>query len=87
MAKEEEPILTPDNDTEELFADSIVEFTTNAEYIRSASEAIAAVDTLDPMMTSYGNEMKKRILTRCFKIIDLCVEEMYSELFDPAADD
>lgn len=86
MPKEEEPILTPDNDSEELFGEGLVEFTTNAEYIRCAADAITAVDSLDPMTTD-GKAMKNRILTRCFKIIDLCVEEMYSELFDPAADD
>lgn len=71
---------------EEMFTDAVIEFTTNGEYIRSASEAISAVDSLDPM-TADGKTMKNRILMRCFKIIDLCVEEMYSELFDPAADD
>jgi len=86
MPKEEEPILTPDTDSEELFGEGLVEFTTNAEYIRSASEAIAAVQELDPM-TADGKVMKNRVMMRCFKIIDLCVEEMYSELFDPAADD
>lgn len=87
MAKtEEEPILIPDNDSEELFADAVLEFTTNAEYIRSAADAITAVDSLDPMTTD-GKAMKNRILKRCFKIIDMCVEEMYSELFDPAADE
>ena len=71
---------------EELFADAIVEFTTNSEYITNSYWAISAVQELDPM-TAEGRAMKNRILTRCFKIIDMCVEEMYSELFDPSADD
>lgn len=71
---------------EELFADGIVEFTTNSEYITNSYWAISAVQELDPMTTE-GRAMKNRILTRCFKIIDMCVDEMYSELFDPESDD
>jgi hypothetical protein len=57
-----------------------------SEYITNSYWAISAVQELDPM-TAEGRAMKNRILTRCFKIIDMCVDEMYSELFDPSADD
>jgi hypothetical protein len=75
---------TVDKESEEFnFA---VEFTTNEQYLSACFYAICAVSELDPM-TADGKAMKKRILNRTFKIVDLCVGEMYEELFDPEKDD
>ena len=78
-----EPILTPEESEEMQFA---VEFTSNIEYLSACFYAISAVAELDPMSKG-GQATKNRILFRSLKIIDLCVGEMYEELFDPAEDD
>ena len=63
-----------------------VEYTSNIEYLSGAFYAISSVAELDPM-TKPGKEMKNRILTRAMRIVDLCISEMYEELFDPAKDE
>jgi len=73
--------LPPEEQEDELGMDFAVEFTTNTEYLSAAFYAVSAVAELDPM-TLPGKAMKNRILSRSFKIIDLCIGEMYDELFE-----
>lgn len=79
--------LTPDrDDTEDLGMDFAVEMTSNVEYLSACFYAISSVSELD-IYQEPGKSIKNRILNRCLKIIDLCVLEMYEELFDPSKDE
>jgi hypothetical protein len=63
-------------------------FTTTAEYIQSACSALSSMAELDPMIMNKADELRvKRIKKKCIKIIDICVSEMYDELFEEDADD
>jgi hypothetical protein len=58
-------------------------FTTTAEYIQGASVALATVSELDPMIMNKADELRvKRIKRKAIKIIDICISEMYDELFE-----
>lgn len=60
-----------------------VEFTTRAEYIASATNALSAIDGLDPQIMNGANQARiKRIKRKSLKIIDACICEMYDEIFE-----
>jgi hypothetical protein len=63
-------------------------FTTTTEYIQSACLALTAMAELDPMLMSKADELRwKRIRRKSMKIIDICVSEMYDELFEEDSED
>ena len=63
-------------------------FTTTAEYIQGASVALATVSELDPMVMNKADELRiKRIKRKAIKIIDICISEMYDELFEGDEDE
>ena len=73
-------------ETEEL--DGYVEFTSASEYINSAYFAMNAVDDIDTAIISKEDEKRiKRIKRKSIKIIDICISEMYDELFETDEDD
>jgi hypothetical protein len=78
MAEKEAPIID-DEDDEDLEFD--VEFTTREEYFTSCATLIQIADMINPM-TSEESILKKNILRRCYKIIDVMSAEMYDELFE-----
>ena len=79
----EEPV---EETTEEL--DGYVEFTSASEYINSAYFAMSAVDDIDTAIISKEDEKRiKRIKRKSIKIIDICISEMYDELFETDEDD
>ena len=72
--------------TEEL--DGYVEFTSASEYINSAYFAMSAVEDIDTAIISKEDEKRiKRIKRKSIKIIDICISEMYDELFETDEDD
>lgn len=72
----------------ELPAEGEIIFTTTAEYIQGASVALATVSELDPMIMNKSDELRvKRIKRKAIKIIDICISEMYDELFETDDDD
>lgn len=76
----------PVESTEEL--DGYVEFTSASEYINSAYFAMSAVDDIDTAIISKEDEKRiKRIKRKSIKIIDICISEMYDELFETDEDD
>jgi hypothetical protein len=63
-------------------------FTTTVEYIQGASVALATVSELDPMIMNKADELRvKRIKRKAIKIIDICISEMYDELFETDEDE
>lgn len=63
-------------------------FTTTAEYIQGAAVALATVSELDPMIMNKSDELRvKRIKRKAIKIIDICISEMYDELFETDEDE
>jgi hypothetical protein len=72
----------------ELPAEGEIIFTTTAEYIQGASVALATVSELDPMVMNKADELRiKRIKRKAIKIIDICISEMYDELFETDDDE
>lgn len=72
----------------ELPAEGEIVFTTTAEYIQGASVALATVSELDPMVMNKADELRiKRIKRKAIKIIDICISEMYDELFETDDDE
>lgn len=75
-----------DETPEELQGEIV--FTTTAEYIQGASVALATVSELDPMIMNKSDELRvKRIKRKAIKIIDICISEMYDELFETDDDE
>lgn len=73
-------------ESEELQGEIV--FTTTAEYIQGASVALATVSELDPMVMNKADELRiKRIKRKAIKIIDICISEMYDELFEGDEDE
>jgi hypothetical protein len=87
MENKEEKL--PNEVTEETFTEEgIVEFTTAGEYIASAYYALASVEDADTALMSKESEKRvKRIKRKCIKIIDICISEMYDELFESDDED
>lgn len=76
------------SDEIELPAEGEIIFTTTAEYIQGASVALATVSELDPMVMNKADELRiKRIKRKAIKIIDICISEMYDELFETDDDE
>jgi len=72
----------------EMLEEGIVEFTTAGDYINSAYFALSAVEDIDTAIISKEAEKRiKRIKRKSIKIIDICITEMYDELFDTDEDD
>ena len=70
--------MNANEDNEFEFA---VEYTTNLDYLSGAFYAISSMSELDPMSKD-GIALKNKIMRRSMRIIDACIAEMYSELFD-----
>lgn len=78
----------PEVDTAEMFEDGMVEFTSAGEYINSAYFALSAVEDIDTAIISKEDEKRiKRIKRKSIKIIDICITEMYDELFENDEED
>lgn len=78
----------PEGDTAEMFEDGMVEFTSAGEYINSAYFALSAVEDIDTAIISKEDEKRiKRIKRKSIKIIDICITEMYDELFENDEED
>jgi hypothetical protein len=70
-------------ETEENELDLQVDFTTSHDYIASAFQAMNAVDDIDTALLSKSDEMRiKRIRRKSLLIIECCINELYSELFE-----
>lgn len=62
--------------------------TTDSEYIAACYNAICAVDNVDTgMMSKSAEQAVKRIRKRCIAIIDKCIDNLYSELFESDEND
>jgi hypothetical protein len=87
MENEKEKL--PNEATQELNTEEgIVEFTSASEYIASAYYALASVEDSDTaLMSKEGEKRVKRIKRKCLKIIDICISEMYDELFESDDED
>lgn len=67
----------------EMFEEGMVEFTSASEYINSAYFALSAVEDIDTALITKEDEKRiKRIKRKSIKIIDICITEMYDELFE-----
>lgn len=67
----------------EELQEGIVEFTTASEYIASSCNAINTINEIDTALMSKSDEARiKRIKRKSLRIIDLCIAEMYDELFE-----
>jgi hypothetical protein len=72
----------------QLPAEGEIIFTTTSEYIQGAAVALATINELDPMIMSKADELRvKRIKRKAIKIIDICISEMYDELFETDEDE
>jgi hypothetical protein len=85
IIQEAEPVKEPET---EMLEEGIVEFTTAGEYINSAYFALSAVEDIDTAIISKEDEKRiKRIKRKSLKIIDICITEMYDELFENDEED
>jgi hypothetical protein len=67
-----------ENDLDLQFATS-----TAHDYIASAFQALSAVDDMDTAIMSKADEMRiKRIKRKSILIIENCIDELYSEIFE-----
>jgi len=81
MAEKEAPIIDDQEDEDDEDLEFDVEFTSREEYFTSCATLIQIADMINPM-TSDESILKKNILRRCYKIIDVMSAEMYDELFE-----
>lgn len=80
--------LTTESSETEMLEEGIVEFTSAGEYINSAYFALSAVEDIDTAIISKEDEKRiKRIKRKAIKIIDICLSEMYDELFENDEED
>lgn len=78
----------PEEESAEMFEEGMVEFTSTGEYINSAYFALSAVEDIDTAIISKEDEKRiKRIKRKSIKIIDICITEMYDELFENDEED
>jgi hypothetical protein len=69
--------------TEEGIQEGMIEFTSSHEYIASACNSINTIADIDTALMSKSDELRiKRIKRKSLRIIDLCIGEMYDELFE-----
>lgn len=65
-----------------------VEYTTRLDYIQGAYFCLSAVEDLDCAIMNKEDEKRiKRIRRKSIKILDDCLNEMYSELFESDDED
>jgi hypothetical protein len=84
----EKNVQDPVQETEENELDLQVDFTTSHDYIASAFQAINAVDDIDTALLSKSDEIRiKRIRRKSLLIIESCINELYSELFESEDED
>jgi len=84
----EKNVQDPVQETEENELDLQVDFTTSHDYISSAFQALNAVDDFDTALLSKSDEMRiKRIRRKSLLIIESCINELYSELFESEDED
>ena len=80
--------MSEEENVEEV--DGLVEFTTTSEYITSAVQSLSAMHELDyemlNAMSKEDGKLLKRIIRKSLRIIDICIAEMYDELFDEDID-
>lgn len=68
---------------EEEELEMVVEYTNAIEYIQAAYFALSSVDDMDVAIMNKSDEQRiKRIRRKSIRIIDECLNDMYSELFD-----
>ena len=78
----------PEEDIAEMLEEGMVEFTSAGDYINSAYFALSAVEDIDTAIISKEDEKRiKRIKRKSIKIIDICITEMYDELFENDEED
>lgn len=78
----------PEGDTAEMLEEGMIEFTSAGDYINSAYFALSAVEDIDTAIISKEAEKRiKRIKRKSIKIIDICITEMYDELFENDEED
>lgn len=84
-----ENLTTASTESEaEMLEEGFVEFTSAGEYINSAYFALSAVEDIDTAIISKEDEKRiKRIKRKSIKIIDICITEMYDELFENDEED
>lgn len=83
-----ENLTTAEGDQAEMLEEGFVEFTSAGEYINSAYFALSAVEDIDTAIISKEDEKRiKRIKRKSIKIIDICITEMYDELFENDEED
>jgi len=78
-------------ETNELPEEGIVEFTSAGEYINAAVSSLVAMHELDyemlNAMSKEDGKRVKRIIRKSLRIIDICICEMYDELFEEDSDE
>lgn len=68
---------------EEEEIEMVMEYTHAIEYIQAAYFALSSVDDIDVAIMNKSDEQRiKRIRRKSIRIIDECLNDMYSELFD-----
>jgi hypothetical protein len=68
---------------EEEEMEMVMEYTHAIEYIQAAYFALSSVDDMDVAIMNKSDEQRiKRIKRKSIRIIDECLNEMYSELFE-----
>lgn len=83
-----ENLTTAEGDQAQMLEEGFVEFTSAGEYINSAYFALSAVEDIDTAIISKEDEKRiKRIKRKSIKIIDICITEMYDELFENDEED
>lgn len=81
-------VSTESTESTESLEEGYVEFTSASDYITAAYFSLSAVDDIDTAIVSKEDEKRiKRIKRKSIKIIDICISEMYDELFENDEDD
>jgi hypothetical protein len=63
--------------------EGVVEFTNNSDYISASTNCLYVLNDIDVLLLSKEDEKRvKRIRRKALKIMDICLSEMYDELFD-----
>ena len=65
-----------------------IDYTTNTEFILSASNAIAAIDGMDEGLMTPKEKTKIRLIrSKSIDIIYACINELHEERFPPKEDE
>jgi hypothetical protein len=68
--------------------EGVVEFTNNSDYISASTNCLYVLNDIDVLLLSKEDEKRvKRIRRKALKIMDICLSEMYDELFDGDEED